>query len=271
MKTGSRLKKEFFARGKANDCPVYDMHGHMGPWYGAYFPWARPEAVVNAMDRAGVRLFAFCHHASLFAPDIGNAANVKAVRKYPERLRAYCAVNPTSPDIVARDLKTFNRYRDVYVGFKFLADYHECPITDGRYKPAWEFAEREGLLVLVHTWGESRYDNASLVREAAGQYGNAKILVGHSCHGAWDEAVALARDFPNLYLELCAVLDERGILEKFVAEAGSEKLLFGTDMPWFGYHYSIGAVLGADISDEDRRNILYRNARKLLGDLTDLP
>jgi predicted TIM-barrel fold metal-dependent hydrolase len=60
---------------------------------------------------------------------------------------------------------------------------------------------------------------------------------------------SLARDFPNVYLELCAVMDERnGILEKFVEKAGPQKILFGTDMPWFNYHYYIGVVLVAEIS-----------------------
>ena len=61
------------------------------------------------------------------------------------------------------------------------------------------------------------------------------------------------------------MLDERGIVEQFVSELGSERVVFGTDFPWFDYHYYIGAVLGADITDDDRHNILHRNAEKLLG------
>jgi predicted TIM-barrel fold metal-dependent hydrolase len=76
--------------------------------------------------------------------------------------------------------------------------------------------------------------------------------------------VALVNDFPNLYFELCAVLDERGILEKFVKEAGSQRIVFGTDLPWFNHHYYVGSVLGADITDDDRHNILHRNAENLL-------
>jgi len=264
MKDDSQLKKEFFAHGAARDCPIYDLHGHMGPWYGAYFPKADADAIIDAMNRAGVKLLAFCHHAALFSPDIGNPANIEAVRRFPDRLRAYCAINPNWPDIIQKDIGTFDKFEDVYVGFKFLADYHGYPITDSRYKPAWEFADEKELLVLLHTWGGSPYNGPSLIREAAEKYSRAKILLGHSCHGEWDKAVKLALDFPNVYLDLCAVFDDRGIIEKFVAEAGSGNLVFGTDTPWFDYHYCIGAVLGADISDEDRRNIFYRNARKLL-------
>jgi predicted TIM-barrel fold metal-dependent hydrolase len=95
-------------------------------------------------------------------------------------------------------------------------------------------------------------------------YPRAKLLLGHSCHGEWDAAVQLAQDFANIYLELTAVFDDRGVLEKLVCEAGSDRLLFGTDLPWFDPHHAIGVLLSADISDDDRHNICHRNAERLL-------
>ena len=104
-----------------------------------------------------------------------------------------------------------------------------------------------------------------VVRQVAARYPHVKLLLGHSCHGEWDAAIDLARSFENLYLELTAVFDDRGILEKFVREAGSERMLFGTDLPWFDPHQAVGALLSAEIDDEDRHNICHRNAERLLG------
>ncbi len=53
-----------------------------------------------------------------------------------------------------------------------------------------------------------------------------------------------------------------------MAECGSTRIVFGADAPWFNHHYYIGSLLGADITDEDRRNICYRNAERLLKPLT---
>ena len=259
------LKDEFVERGKVADCPVYDCHGHMGPFFGAHLPEADPDSAVRMMDRAGVKMLIFCHHAALFAPDVGNRANIETVHRHPDRLRAYCGVNPNYPDAVAKDIATFDDHPDVYVGFKFLASYHLIHLTDDRNRPAWEFANERGLPVLCHTWGGSQWDGPQQVRECAERYPNAKILMGHSCHDAWDAAVELANSFPNVHYELCAVLDNRGMLEKFVESSGSEKIFFGTDYPWFDYHYYIGAVLGAQITDDDRRNIFYRNAERVFG------
>ena len=273
MIRGSTLAEEFWEKGRSESCPIYDVHGHMGEGPAIFFPRGDAPAMIGTMDQCGVRLLVFSHHAALMAPDIGNALSIQAVREYPDRLRAYCVVNPNYLEQMEADLETFDENADVYVGLKFLPDYHGIALTHERYQPAWEFANERGLLILTHTWGGSKLDGPGVVRRMAERYPNVKLLMGHSCHGEWDAAVQLARDFPNVYLEMTAVFDTRGVVEKFSCEAGSDKVLFGTDLPWFDPHQAVGALLSAHISDEDRHNICHRNARRLLapylGDLAE--
>ena len=260
----SSLAREFWQYGKSADCPIYDMHGHMGTWNAIYFPRGEPEQMIGTMNECGVKMLVFSHHHALMSPDTGNLASIAAARRIPDRLRAYCVINPNYPQLAAADLAGFEQHRDVFVGFKFLSDYHRVAITDQRYRPALEYADRHKLLVLMHTWGGSPFDGPDLVRSLAEQYQHATFLLGHSCHGDWDASVALAQDFPNLYLELTAVFDDRGVLEKFAAEVGSDRMLFGTDLPWFDPHQAIGAMFSAHLSDVDIHNICHRNAEKLL-------
>jgi len=266
----SDLSREFWEHGRSASCPIYDMHGHMGPHESIYMPRGDTADMIHTMDECGVRMLVFSHHVALASsPKLGNHLAVQAVRRYPDRLRAYCSINPNYPEQAQVDLETFDEYADVYVGLKFLSDYHGIALTDEAYRPAWEFADERELLVLAHTWGGSRYDGEAVVREVAERYPHVKFLLGHSCHGEWDAAVQLARDFPHVYLELTAVFDDRGVLEKFVQGAGSERMLFGTDLPWFDPHHAVGALLSADISDEDRHNICHRNAERLLAPFVD--
>ncbi len=260
----SKLYNEFFEKGKVEDCPIYDLHAHMGNWYAITFPSVEIHEMIRRMQLANVKKMVFSHHATLHAPDIGNSANIEAVRKYPDTLKAYCGINPHYPDIVRKDIKDMDKYRDIFVGFKLLADYHRVPISEGVYNEAWEYAQEKKLIVLLHTWGWSMYDGPSVIEKVAEKYPDVKILMGHSCHGNWNKAIELVKRFPNLYLELCAVLDDRGVLEKFVEEVGSKRIVFGTDFPWFSYHYYIGSVLGACIGDEAMRDIFYRNAQQIL-------
>jgi len=264
MISDSRLAEAFWKHGRCEDCPVIDMHAHMGPYGGIYFPRASTERMIHTMDQCGVRMLAFCHHAALGPPGRGEALNVEAVRKYPDRLRAYVGVNPHYPEAIEHNLGNFDRLRDVYVGFKLHGSWHGTPWDAPAYEPVWNFANDRALLVLGHTWGGSTYDGPDIVRKTAEKYPNVRLLLGHSLHGAWDEAIAIAKKFPNVYLELTAVLAYRGPIEKFVAAGLSARLLFGTDLPWFDPHQGIGAVLSAQIADEDRHNILHRNAEGLL-------
>jgi predicted TIM-barrel fold metal-dependent hydrolase len=139
---------------------------------------------------------------------------------------------------------------------------------------------------MIHTWGGSACNSPQQVDRLARRYPNARLLMGHAGFGDWETAAGVAREHPNVYLELTAVyaahdfsvlpagsgtpsalgsaLHVNGVIEYFVETAGSEKILFGTDLPWYSPDYAAGAVLYARIGEADKRNILYRNAERLL-------
>ena len=258
----SPLTEEFMQKGRSESCPIVDMHGHLGPFQGIYFPNPSPEDMIRTMDHCGVKMIVSSSHASL----IDTKANVemaKIVQRYPKRFRAYWVVNPNYPERMQRELAEFSE-ADGFVGFKFLSDYHKYPITGSRYEPALRYADEHGLLVLMHTWGHSSYDSPSLVEQVATRYANLALLMGHSGYGEWEKAIQVAQQYPNVYLELTAAYSVNGVIEWMVKEAGSGKVLFGTDLPWFDPHYGIGCVLFSRITDEDRHNILHRNAERLI-------
>ncbi|MHB1294710.1 MAG: amidohydrolase family protein [Anaerolineae bacterium] len=261
------LTRTFWDQGRSAACPIIDVHGHMGTFSGIYMPNAEADAMLASMDASGVRLLVFSHHDALMSPDVGNRTAIEAVRRYPQRLRAYCVINAGYPEWVERDLAALEASRDVFVGFKFHPSMHARSLSDTGYAPAWEYAEAHGLPILTHTWEQSDTCGPEAVRKVAERFPGVRLLLGHSCHANWDAAVQLARDFPNIYLELTAVFDDRGVVDKFVGEVGSERLLFGVDLPWFYPQHGIGALCSAHISDEDRHNICHRNAAALFGPL----
>ncbi|MBN1809301.1 MAG: amidohydrolase family protein [Planctomycetes bacterium] len=265
INSDSAIAAEFWKMGHSPSCPVYDMHAHMGGWRSIYFPNGETEQMAESMRRAGVKMLCFAHHAALFCPDIGNAAAVRAVRRFPDCLRAYLSINPHYPEALKADLAGFDSQRDVFMGIKILADYHEVPLSDNRYRIPLEFADERSLPVLTHTWGGSQHDGAEQICMAAERHPNVRFLLAHSLHDRWNDAAEIAIRFPNVYLELTAVIGKRGAVETMAEKAGSSRMLYGTDLPWFDERNYIGALLSADISDEDRHNIFHRNAEKLLG------
>lgn len=263
MKNPSDLARDFVAHGKSQHCPVIDMHTHPGPYAGLFFPNGAPERMIETMNRCGVRLICAVSHSALADSRRGNAFTERMVQQFPDRVRGYWCINPNYPARVQQEVADFENHPG-FVGFKFLSDYHRYPITGDRYKPALEYANEKRLLVLLHTWGSSQYDSPGQVETLAQNYPGAMLLMAHCGYGEWEVSLRIARDYPNVYLELTGAHDVNGIIEKMVQETGSHRMLYGTDLPWFDPHYVIGCVLFARISDDDRHNILHRNAERLL-------
>ena len=258
----SVLIREFMEKGRSESCPVIDMHAHLGPYQGIYFPNPSVEDMIRTMDRCGVRMSVSSSHAAL----IDTRENIKMadiVRKHQDRFRAYWVINPNYPERIGKEIEQFSKL-DGFVGFKFLSDYHKYPLTSPRYEPALKYADERRLQVLMHTWGHSPFDSPTLVETLAGKYPNVVFLMGHSGYGEWEKSIQVAHDSPNVYLELTAAYAVNGVIDWMVKEAGSHKILFGTDLPWFDPHYGIGCVLFSRITDEERHNILHRNAEKLI-------
>ncbi len=266
------LTRAFWQDLRLPHCPIYDMHGHLGRYYGIWFPRPSAEEMVRSMDRANVRMLCFASHAALFAPDLGNRTAVQAVRQYPGRLRAYLSVNPNHPEHIRRDLSLLDEHPDAFVGLKLHPEKHQVPATAPAYAPALQVAEERELLVLVHSWGGSRHNGPEQMRTLAARHPGIALILGHSLHGAWDEAVKIARDFAHVYLDLTALLDnDRGVIEKFADAGLADRMLFGTDLPWFSPVAALGCLLSADITDEDRHAVLHGNAEGLLARFPGLP
>jgi predicted TIM-barrel fold metal-dependent hydrolase len=259
----SKLAQEFWEKGKLPNCPILDFHAHMGDDGGIFLPKRTPEAMIDTMDNCNTLLTCFSGHEALFMPTIGKKLDIDAAVKYPNKFKTYFTVVSRYLDY-DNDIKLMEEYPNVFVGFKFLCDYYAVPLSDPVHDKYWEYANDNHLLVLSHTWGGSRYNGCEEAEKILNKYTDLVLIAGHSFHGEWDRAVELVKKYPNLYLELTAVLDDRGPLDMFVKEIGSERILFGTDLPWFSTHHGIGAVLSANMTDEDRRNIFYRNGARLL-------
>jgi hypothetical protein len=283
----SPLAQEYLANGCSESCPIIDMHGHIGPFHAAYLPSAALERMLHSMERSGVKRIVCMHHVAI-AHDVerGNALMQDVIDAHPDKFLGFWVINPNYPDIIAKDLRAFPQRRG-FVGFKFWSDYHLVPVTSPKYAAALEYANEHSLLIMIHTWGESPFDAPALVGQIAERYPKAQFFMAHCGHGDWETSVSVARDLPNVYLDLTSVPNAHdfslmpggslmprapvggaqinGVIEYMVETAGSQKIVFGSDLPWYSQHYHAGAILFARISDEARHDIFHRNAERLLG------
>lgn len=258
----SQLALDFWKNGKLS-CPVLDFHAHMHEYAALYFPYVDEAGMAHTMDRCGTRWTLFCSHLALYDPINGEAVQQKAVKSFPNHFRAYHGVisRYADPD---RHLKEIEENPDIYVGCKFLCDYYDTKLSDPIHTPYFRYLNEHKLLALLHTWGGSKCDESDEVRIVAERYPDVTFICGHSFFGNFDQAYDRLKDLGNIYYELTAVPIEPGFMEKICRKAGSERLLFGSDLPWFATSHSIGCVLSADLTDNDRENIFWRNGDRIL-------
>ncbi|MCX7935450.1 MAG: amidohydrolase family protein [Planctomycetota bacterium] len=260
----SALAEELLATGGLRGFGVIDAHGHMGPFAGFFMPNAEPSAMLRTMDRCGVAWLIFSHHEALQDTVKGNAKAQAAIDMFPQRLRGYYAVNPAYPDRLRQGVAAFGKRRG-FVGYKILAGYYRTAIDLPICQPLWEQAHEMHLPVLLHTWGGDQYAGPAQVEKIARRYPHAIIIMGHSMYGDWLSAIRLAKRYRNVYCELCAAY-ATGVVRKMVEEGIEDKILFGTDLPWFDPMYGIGCVVFARISETARRKILRENALRVFGE-----
>jgi predicted TIM-barrel fold metal-dependent hydrolase len=70
--------------------------------------------------------------------------------------------------------------------------------------------------------------------------------------------VPIIRKLNNVYFDTSIMIDT-GIIEEIVNKYGSEKLLFGSGLPFFVPAGAISMILYSRIKDNDKENILYKN------------
>jgi hypothetical protein len=239
---------------------IIDMHGHLGRFAYAV-PHLDPLRVVAAMDRTGVRSTVCSHIECCLGADParGNDEVLAAMRAFPGRIFGYIGIWPWGEEQVRAEVERC--LEAGFVGIK-LANYQGFAYTHASYLPAYEVAAERRLPVLFHTWGGAQ--DFAQIAEIAERYPEASFLLAHAGSANEGEYIRMAREHPNVFLDTALSFSPRGCVERLVAGAGVEKVVWGSDVYCFSQTQQIGKVLGAKIPDKAKSQILSGNARRLL-------
>jgi uncharacterized protein len=241
---------------------VIDFHGHVGQWE-RYGMDDDPALLLRAMDAAGIdRACLF----NIFHPD-GSTANDRTARyvaQQPERFVGFAYVSPLLPQTLVPEL---TRAIDILGlrAIKLYPPYTPWPLHEPPWHPIYEFAHDRGLTILFHT-GPEPQSFPKWIGEIAGDYPRANFVAGHAGNTPLEraQAIAAAQRHPNVYLETCSTFRTPGVIEQLVAEAGADRILFGSDTPLMDPRPQLGKILTAQIKDADKRQIIGLNAQRLL-------
>ncbi|HEY3417048.1 MAG TPA: amidohydrolase family protein [Armatimonadota bacterium] len=262
MSRTTPLVQAFLQHGRLPECPIIDLHTHPDRFRGIYFPDPSPQGILRGMDRCGIEHIAIAPHAGMVDAHTGNPAMLALLQAHPDRFFGYWYYNPHYPELLA-EAQAAPLEQPGVLGYKIHPAWTGLSLTAAAHQPLFAWANAHRLIVLSHTWRTENF-GAAACRWVAERYPDMVFILGHSCYDDTEGAMALATDFPNVYLDLCAAERLPGYIDRAVHRGLTEKLLFGTDYPWFDPHFGIGCVLFADIEDTDRHAILHGNAERLL-------
>ncbi len=119
-------------------------------------------------------------------------------------------------------------------------------------------------LVLMHSTPDARA-NPKAIAAVAERFPQIEFLLGHPVFtdDQRTQCVAAVQANANIHLDL-AYQAEPGIAEFFVREVGAERVLYGSDAPYFEPSQVIASIEAANITEAQREQIFSANAKRLI-------
>ena len=163
------------------------------------------------------------------------------VAQHPEKLIGFASVDPSEPGCV-EELERAVRTLGLR-GLKLGPVYQHVDPTGARVTRVLRAAERLGLPVIWHQGttfvreAPLKWARPFLLDEVCTSFPALTIVIAHLGHPWIDEAIAVARKHPRLFLDVSALVTRPWQLYTGLISAQeygiAGKLLFGSDFPFF--------------------------------------
>lgn len=225
------------------------------------------EGLKARLIKAGIDAAVICNIAT-------NERQVRAVNDFAiaacgGNLTSFGSIHPKFADYKSE----INRLCDAGIkGVKFHPDYQNYFVDDESVYPVYEYAAGKGMILHFHTGLDlgirgvvkAPPDRFLNVIEA---FPGAKLVAAHMGGYAYadlSERLLAGRDFyMDTSATLCTMAKRQA--ERVIKKHGADKILFGTDMPWFSPEKDIRFIDSLSLSPEEKEKIYHKNAEKLLG------
>lgn len=140
--------------------------------------------------------------------------------------------------------------------------------------PAYRTAQEMKLPVIFHAGrfaSPETYSRPKNFAEVLESFPQLTLVMAHIGTGYEDEAITLAREYSNLMFDCSAIIsnttpdgdvtEER--LTAIIKEIGVERVMFGSDFPWYDPADSLERLLRLDFSEEEKQLLLAENTIRI--------
>lgn len=234
------------------------------------------EGLSDSTKKAGIDLSVVCPVATnIKQPEKINRLSVELNEKMDEtKVFNFGSIHPDCEnykelidDIVAMELKCI----------KLHPDYQKTFFDDEKNMRVIDYAANKGLGIIVHA-GEDVglpdivHCTPDMVLNLLKHIQPQKLILAHLGGWAmWDEVEEKLAGLP-LYMDIAVVLNRKFPIKvsneqfcRIVEKHGAERILFGTDSPWYDQAQALKDFDETDLSEKDKNIILGENANRLFG------
>ena len=154
-------------------------------------------------------------------------------------------------------------------GVKLHPDIQKFVANDPRCMEICALCEERGLPLCIHA-GDSRYgySNPDRLVKLPEAFPRLKLIAAHlGGWSVWEEASRRLAAYPNVLVDCSSSLywltPEKA--REIIRAYGSERVLFGTDYPFWPQDLEIRDLLALNLTNAEYENIFWRNAARLYG------
>ena len=235
---------------------IVDAHVHVtGKVYEAEQPRGVAD-LLSAMDRAGIDVSMVM---GLSSQD--SASVLAAGRAGQDRLKSF-VVPALGPETEGQVAQAACAQQIAGLG-EFYVRCGSAQLPDAYLRPVLEAARTHGLPVMLHT-GDFSYTAPALMERMASQYPDVTFILGHMGSLAFVlDAIEVAKRHDNVYLETSG-MPSATMVRRAVAECGAQRLLFGSDYPFWNPQVERARIESAGLDPGVERMVMGGNAAQLL-------
>lgn len=242
---------------------IIDMHAHgMAPWLSYE---GCEKIILENIEKYNIdKVFVsnlYSAHPTKEQVELANNRAFVFKKSNPGKIEGYVYISPehdNAVEVLKRGIE-----EQGFIGVKLWISAY-C--DDKCVFPVAKKCNEYGVPMLIHSFHKTRgqlpFETVGKnVATLAKSFPQLKIIMAHYGGNCYN-GIPMIRRYSNVWVDISCSISNGDTLDYTVENIGSDRILFGSDMPG-DYITNVGKVLEAHISEEEREKIFYKNTLKV--------
>ena len=250
--------------------PVISWHEHVAGFDNGFkVDWAKVESSLESMEILGIDkvVTSVPYVSGPCTPEMCagfNNMTAEVMKRYPDKFEGMCFVDPGFTKGALYEVERCVKELGFKGGVKL---YHQYTMDDPVQYALVEKCIELDIPITMHSCKlmdpvkkrvQPKATNGVHMANIARRYPEATFVMAHIGGGGdWRWSIRAIKDTPNVFTDVGGSVHDRPMIEEVVSLLGADRILFAADGSWSS---AVGKVLGADISEEDKKTILSGRA-----------